>query len=398
MFGTTILALAFALLYLRRWRQLKREVALRMEAERQFRETLQHIKLLAIQLDRDGNLVFCNDYFLQLVGWARHEVLGSNWFDRFVPPDQKTVRRVFYSTLESGNVPVHFQNDIVTRWGQRLFIAWTNTVIRDSGGEITGTMSIGDDITERTKAENALLNYQEEFRNLAAELSLAEERERRRLSTELHDLIGQTLAFAKIRARSLREFVTDEGLTHLDELTRLLDQSIQDVRSLIFQISPPILYEVGLEAALEWLGESFQDDQGFVVEFSDDHIPKPLREEIKVTLFQVVREVLINAAKHASPATVHIGIRRDGESVRITVRDDGKGFDVAKAAQKSREMTGAGFGLFNIRQRIERLGGSLTIQSSSGAGTTVIVIAPLDHANVAVDNAEEKRYCNNQVH
>jgi PAS domain S-box-containing protein len=397
-FGTTILALAFALLYLRRWRQLKREVALRMEAERQFRETLQNIKLLAIQLDRDGNLVFCNDYFLQLVGWARHEVLGSNWFDRFVPSDQKTVRRVFYSTLETGNVPVHFQNDIVTRGGQRLFIAWTNTVIRDSGGEITGTMSIGDDITERTKAENALLNYQEEFRNLAAELSLAEERERRRLSTDLHDLIGQTLAFAKIRARSLREFVTDGGLAHLAELTGLLDQSIQDVRSLIFQISPPILYEVGLEAALEWLGETFQDNHGFVVTFSDDHTPKPLREEIKVTLFQVVREVLINAAKHASPATVQIVIRRDNESVRITIRDDGKGFDVAKAAQKSGDKTAAGFGLFNIRQRIERLGGSLTIQSSPGAGTMVIVIAPLDHANVAVDNADEKRYCNNPVH
>ncbi|ANA41654.1 MULTISPECIES: PAS domain-containing sensor histidine kinase [Geobacter] len=380
MFGTTILALAFALLYLRRWQQLKREVALRIEAERLFRETLEHIKLLAIQLDTHGNLVFCNDYFLQIVGWERREVIGVNWFDRFVPPDQKTVKRIFYSSLESGNMPVHVQNDIVTCGGKRLFISWTNTVIRDSSGAIIGTMSIGDDITERTKAENALLNYQEEFRNLAAELSLAEERERRRLSTDLHDLIGQTLAFAKIRAHSLREHVADDGLTQLAELTGLLDQSIQDVRSLIFQISPPILYEVGLEAALEWLGENFQDNHGFRVTFSDDNTLKPLREEIKVTLFQVVREVLINATKHASPDTVHIDIRGIGESVRITVRDDGRGFDVAKAAQKSRDRSGAGFGLFNIRQRIERLGGSLAIESTPGSGTMVTVVAPLERA------------------
>ncbi|BBA69816.1 PAS domain-containing sensor histidine kinase [Geobacter sulfurreducens] len=379
-FGTTILALAFALLYLRRWQQLKREVARRIEAERLFRETFEHIKLLAIQLDTHGNLVFCNDYFLQLVGWERREVIGVNWFERFVPPDQKTVKRIFYSSLDTGNIPVHVQNDIVTCGGRRLFISWTNTVIRDSSGGIIGTMSIGDDITERTKAENALLSYQEEFRNLAAELSLAEERERRRLSTDLHDLIGQTLAFAKIRAHSLREHVAEDGLTQWGELTGLLDQSIQEVRSLIFQISPPILYEVGLEAALEWLGENFQDNHRFRVSFSDDGTFKPLREEIKVTLFQVVREVLINAAKHASPDMVQIDIRGLGESVRITVRDDGRGFDVAKAAQKSRDKAGGGFGLFNIRQRIERLGGSLAIESSPGAGTMVTVVAPLDLA------------------
>jgi len=379
-FGTTILALAFALLYLRRWQQLKREVARRIEAERLFRETFEHIKLLAIQLDTHGNLVFCNDYFLQLVGWERREVIGVNWFERFVPPDQKTVKRIFYSSLDTGNIPVHVQNDIVTCGGRRLFISWTNTVIRDSSGGIIGTMSIGDDITERTKAENALLSYQEEFRNLAAELSLAEERERRRLSTDLHDLIGQTLAFAKIRAHSLREHVAEDGLTQWGELTGLLDQSIQEVRSLIFQISPPILYEVGLEAALEWLGENFQDNHRFRVNFSDDGTLKPLREEIKVTLFQVVREVLINAAKHASPDTVQIDIRGLGESVRITVRDDGRGFDVAKAAHKSRDKADGGFGLFNIRQRIERLGGSLAIESSPGAGTMVTVVAPLDLA------------------
>ncbi|WP_298266699.1 PAS domain S-box protein [Geobacter sp.] len=380
-----ILALAFAIVSLRRCYQLRREIARRAEVEEQllrFRKTLEQVQLIAVQLDPRGTVSFCNDYFLKLVGWTREEVTGSNWFDRFVPSDQGTVRRVLSRGLETGAIPPHFQNDILTRGGGRRFISWSNTVLKDGSGAITGTMSIGVDISERSAAENLLSRYQEELRKLAAELSLAEERERRRLAADLHDRIGQILSLAKIRMDSLRQLVHADGAETLSETTALLEQSIREVRTLIFQISPPLLYEVGLEAALEWLAESFREEYGLAVSFRDDGVPKPLAEEMKVTVFQVVRELLVNVAKHARASHAGIVLRKGAGRIVVRVEDDGIGFDAARAATRPRAHNGAGFGLFSIRHRLDHLGGELRIDSCPGRGTAMEVIAPLSSDGV----------------
>ena len=382
MIGTTILAGACAMLSLGWWFTLRRESIRRRdveeglrEAENRSRETLENVQLISVMIDRDGIVTFCNDYFLNLAGWRREEVVGAAWLDRFLPPDQVTVKRFFDSFRVDGIFPVHLQNDIVTRDRERRFISWNNTVMRDRGGRVTGITSIGEDITERIRAENALASYQEQLEKLTAELCLAEERERRRLAAGLHDRIGQSLAFASIKTHALRGFVTEGGAGHLADLTGLMENVIQDVRNLIFRISPPLLYEVGLEAALEWLAESIQQEHGFAVTFSNDGEPKPLADELKVTLFQVGRELLINAAKHACPEKVSLDVRRGYGCIVLTVTDDGVGFDLSSVAVNS--MTHQGFGLFNIRQRLESLGGQVDIDSLPGRGTTVTVTAPL---------------------
>lgn len=364
------------------WVTLRRESARRRdveeglrEAETRSRETLENVQLISVMVDSEATVTFCNDFFLNLVGWHRDEVMGTNWFDRFIPQDQGTVKRLFTSFCAGGTFPAHLQNDIVTRGGERRFISWNNTVLRDRRGNVTGIMSIGEDITDRILAENALSSYQEQLEKLAAELSLAEERERRRLAADLHDRIGQSLAFASIKTHALRGFVTDGGAGHLADLTELMEQVIRDVRTLIFQISPPLLYEVGLEAALEWLAESIQQEHGFPVIFFDDGEPKPLAEEMKVTLFQVAREVLINAAKHARPGRVSLEVGRRGKRIVLVIADDGVGFDISSVAVNS--MTHSGFGLFSIRQRMETLGGQVDVDSLPGRGSTVTVTAPL---------------------
>jgi PAS domain S-box-containing protein len=364
------------------WVTLRREAARRRdveeglrEAETRSRETLENVQLISVMVDTEGNVTFCNDFFLNLVGWRREEVMGTNWFDRFIPQDQGAVKRLFASFCSDGRFPIHLQNDIMTRDGERRYISWNNTVLRDRRGHVIGIMGIGEDITERINAENALSSYQEQLENLAAELSLAEERERRRLAADLHDRIGQSLAFANIKTHSLRGFVTEGGVGHLADLSGLMEQVIQDVRTLIFQISPPLLYEVGLEAALEWLAESIQQEHGFPVAFADDDEPKPLADEMKVTLFQVAREVLINAAKHARASTVRLGVQRNGECILLRIEDDGVGFDTSSVAAKS--PAHSGFGFFTIRQRMEFLGGQVDIDSLPGRGTTVTVTAPL---------------------
>lgn len=242
-------------------------------------------------------------------------------------------------------------------------------------GDVVGILGIARDVTERVRAAAELVSYQQELSTLAAELSLAEERERRRIAGELHDRLGQSLAFARIGlSRLARSVRAAEPARQLDTIATVLEQTIQDVRSLTFQISPPLLYEVGLEAALESLGERFQAEHGFQVAFHDDGEPKPLDGEISVTLYQVVRELLVNSAKHAAARRVTIGISKQCDTVELRVEDDGCGFQTANDPQR-REKKGS-FGLFNIRQRIGHLGGEIRIDSVVGTGTRVTVTVP----------------------
>jgi PAS domain S-box-containing protein len=232
------------------------------------------------------------------------------------------------------------------------------------------------DITTRKEAEKQLLRHQEQLRSLASQLSLAEQRERRRISAELHDSIGQNLALAKIKLGGLRQQLASAGAVgSLDEVRQLIDESLQQTRSLVFQLSPPVLYELGLEQAIEWLAEQMQQRHGLHTEFHRDRDPKPLDEEVSIVLFQAVRELLLNVAKHAQATCAAVTIARENGSVRVTVDDDGIGFhpdDALSLAGGPR-----GFGLFNIRERLELLGGRLEIASSPERGTSAVVTAPL---------------------
>ena len=161
-----------------------------------------------------------------------------------------------------------------------------------------------------------------------------------------------------------------------EDIDKLLSQAIQDIRSLTFQLRPPILANAGLEAALSWLAEELKESYGLQFEFTDDRQPKPLKYEIRSVVFQAVREFLLNVVKHSETSLARIDLRVVGENLAVEVADDGKGFDPAQPAAKR---SGAGgFGLFNVRKRIEFLGGRIGIETGVGKGTRVTLTLPLD--------------------
>jgi signal transduction histidine kinase len=160
----------------------------------------------------------------------------------------------------------------------------------------------------------------------------------------------------------------------LNEIGELIDQAIQYTRSLTFELSPPILYELGLEAALEWLTEQIQEQHGILIDFEDDRQSKPMSEEIRITLFKATRELLINIVKHAQASKAKVSILREDNSIRIRVEDDGVGFNPLKTACLGKTI---GFGLFNIREKLNSIGGYLEIQSEPGQGTRITLVTPL---------------------
>jgi PAS domain S-box-containing protein len=259
--------------------------------------------------------------------------------------------------------------------------------IRSEEGKLLGIAEFASDITEQKRAEDALRKAHDELEarvrkrteqlvSLTAELSLAEEKERRRIATELHDHVGQTLIMGKIRLDSLSPELPAEDLAaSLADISRHLARSLEEIRSLTFQLSPPLLYEVGFEAAVEWLGEEFGEKYDFQVEFQDDGRRKPLDEETGVALYQMVRELLLNVAKHAKAKKTGISVEKVSDKIRICVADDGIGFDAMNGmGRKNRKR---GFGLFNIRQRIDHMGGKLEMESRLGYGTRMTLLLPL---------------------
>jgi PAS domain S-box-containing protein len=233
------------------------------------------------------------------------------------------------------------------------------------------------DITEEKEAEEEIQAYQGKLKSLASQLTLAEEREKRRIAGELHDQVSQSLAFSKMKLEVLRKSnVPAEAAKTLREVSELIGEVIRDTKSLTFDLSSPMLYERGFEAAVtEWLSEQVERRHGISTEFEDDGQLKPLDNEVQVIVFRDVRELLTNAVKHAHASKVKVSVRRKDEHIEVCVEDNGVGFEPAETSAGSAARSE--FGLFSIRERLEQLGGHLEIDSAPGRGCRATVVAPL---------------------
>lgn len=226
------------------------------------------------------------------------------------------------------------------------------------------------------KVEQEIQDYQKKLKSLVSQLTLTEERERRKIAEFLHDEIGQKLALAMMKLGSLGQSLMAEGYqTATAEIQDLIESIIQDTRMATFELSPPILYELGLEQSLEWLCEQYRGKSPIKFLFCDDGQPKPLDEDVRVILFQAVKELLMNAIKYSQARTVEVAISQQKNQIHVSIEDNGKGFD--PAALQTYSLEKGGFGLFNIRERMEEFGGRLDIESEVGQGARMCLTAPL---------------------
>ena len=230
---------------------------------------------------------------------------------------------------------------------------------------------------EQRVAERTLVAEQRatQLRALAAELTLTEQRERRRLAQILHDHLQQLLVAAKLKIGLLKKRVEiEEQRSRLGRVDELLDQSISVSRSLTVELSPPVLYDAGFQAALQWLGRRMQEKHGVCVAAEAESDVEPPTEDLRIFLFGAVRELLFNVVKHGGTSAATVRLSAAGESdLQITVEDQGVGMVPGNGKANLSE---SGFGLFSIRERLEMLGGRLEIDSSVNQGTRIALTVP----------------------
>jgi signal transduction histidine kinase len=236
--------------------------------------------------------------------------------------------------------------------------------------------ALREENAERQRAEEELRRSQARLRRLTSELALSGERERRVIASDLHDHIGQALTVIRSRLWQMQGNAVFSGMEKdIEETLSLLDQTIQSTRTLTFEISPPVLYDLGLEAALQWLCRQFQKKHGLPVQMTSDGAGPPLPLDIQVTVFRSVQELLLNAAKHARASSVKVRLVRQTGLLQVEVNDNGQGFDFSREETSPVDLEK--FGLYSIRERLAGQGGTLEIRSSPGCGASLTLSVPL---------------------
>lgn len=248
-------------------------------------------------------------------------------------------------------------------------------------------------VEERTRE---LVESQERLRALASELNLAEQRERARLATELHDHLQQILVLGKLKLSSGKRFAG--GLSEVEQMIHeteeVFAEALQYTRSLVAELSPPVLRDHGLGAGLRWLGQHMEKyGMNVTVTVPEDQELK-LPEDQVMLLFQSMRELLINSIKYAGIGRAVLTLERRGERLYLSVRDEGKGFDSAVLNGTPGKGFSSKFGLFSIKERMRSLGGSLELETSPGNGTTATLVLPVrddERRRTVGDSSGEER-------
>jgi len=352
-----------------------REV-LKNQAEEKTRLIVDNAFDAIITTDFRGVIESWNPQAESMFGWSHKEASGKVIYDIIVPETYHDLFRNYLgrcTTTGKYDMPINQIEISFLHHNYREFPA-EMTVSSALNGMRCMFIFIIRDITSRKQAEVNILFYQEQLRTLMSKLEIVGEQERKRLSGELHDNISQNLALSKMKLEDMLESAP-EITTDINETRKLIEQTIIFIRSLTFDMSPPVLYELGFAAAVEWLTEKLHEKYALRTKYIKTGTFAEPSGEMSVLLFKTIREVLMNILKHAQAKQVKLIISGDRNIMEIIVEDDGIGFDTSNI---DRYLTKPeSFGILSIRERIRYLKGTFEINSGPDRGTKVRITVPL---------------------
>ena len=328
-----------------------------------------------IAIHVDSKIVFVNRRLIEMLGFEKaSDLIGKNITD-LVEPIRREISKELEATMIAQSDDLFSIEDVYeSKNGQLIPVEVSAIPIRYQGAP--AVQITARDISERKKVEAEIWEYQDMLKRLSSDLILAEEAQRRHLAIVLHDHLGQSLAMAKIKMAGLLKSVTDPELhAKLKAINTDIADAVKQTRSITYELSPPVLHELGLIEALEWRLEKVKLEHNIVTSYKHNLKNVRLRSEQEVILFRSVDEILKNVVKHSDATNVSITADATRYSFSLCVADNGKGFDTSILTPEQRPSDS--FGLFSIKERIEYLGGVLDIQSEQGGGTMVILNVPV---------------------
>jgi signal transduction histidine kinase len=297
--------------------------------------------------------------------------------DYFTEPEK--AREGYQQVFRTGSVR-DYPLSIRHTSGHITDVLYNATLYKNEVGEVQGAFAAARDITERKRAEDALKESENRLRTLSSQLLTVQENERKRVARELHDGIGQLLTAIKFKVENIFQ-EKGEGKPgakekSIEDIIPMIKESIEEVRRIQMDLRPSILDDLGILATLEWFCREYQKIYSHIyiekkINLQENDMSLPL----KTAIYRVTQEAMNNIAKHSQADSVHLSLRKQGNTIELTIKDNGTGFDLEEIL--SPERSKRGLGLNSMRERTELSGGSFFIESTAGKGTTIKASWPL---------------------
>ncbi len=369
------------------------EEALR-ESEGRYRELVHNANSAIIRWRRDGAITFINEYAQSFFGYSSDEIVGKH-VGILVPQRETTgtdLSGLVQDIVARPQAYVSNVNENICCNGRRVWMAWTNRPIFDERGQLAEILSVGTDITERKRAEEALKksraeleervkertrqldDSQKQLRKLYSHLQSLREEERTNIAREIHDDLGQALTVLKMDLSWIAGKLRDDNKELKERLNadvHQVDKTIQAVKRVCTELRPGILDHLGLAAAIEWQAEEFQKRTGIKCEVVCDPEDIEVDTSLRTPLFRIFQEALTNILKHAKATEVKASFRRTNSGIMLEITDNGIGITEEDLSKPN------SFGLLGMRERVYPLEGKVTVRGIKNKGTTVEVIIPV---------------------
>ncbi len=357
--------------------QMKQAERAAVESEGHFREMLEGMQLAAVVTKADGTISFCNQHFADTVGAQVEWIVGRSWVETFSPPDDDSVDRHFFDRLRDGEVVPFVVDSVRTGSGDVRTISWSNSPLRDDSGAVTAAVSVGEDVTDRLRAERALRESEVRRRLVLADIVRTAEEERMRIATELHDDTVQVMVATLIALDRLSSAIAaGDGARMADAVqtaSETLKTAVDRTRILMFELRPPLLEAKGLASALTDLAETAGSEAGLAVHVEIDVGRYP--ELVETLAYRTVQEAITNVRKHARASQLWLVLREVDGSLVGEVVDDGFGFDVGRALDRS--VMRLHMGMDTMIERVRLSGGDVRVEAAQGSGTRISFEIPI---------------------
>jgi PAS domain S-box-containing protein len=354
-----------------------------LQSEERFLQISEHALEFYWEVDSKGIFNYVSPVIEKILGEKPDNIVGEISYLTLFQLDQiKSKKNPIETSFQNQSSFKDSEIELKLKGNRKIWLSVSGFSTFDKNGKFYGVRGVCYDITKRKhyeialeKSINQIKNYQKKLKKLNTELTLVEEKERRRIAENLHDSLGQTLSLAFIKLSSIvnGEYPPNVQKTLL-ETSDLLNNAIMESRTLTYDLSPPILYELGLIPAFKWKLEQIEEKHGIETTLIGENLEIGIKKEFNIFLYRIVAELFNNVIKHAHANLIELELKKEKNFYYISVRDNGIGFQ--KQLKKKIGISG-GFGLMSIIERLDSIKGRLEIKSELGDGTKATVILPI---------------------
>lgn len=344
------------------------------QSEERYRGLIENSSEIIYQTDQKRFFAGMNKTMLDKLGFRSEELMGMK-IENIVPANEREkVISHIQKVIEKGSDSI--ETMFLSRKGETIYVEINANAMYDAGGNFIETRAFVRDITEKKKAE-AAEKHEKELQLLTSHIISIQEKERRRISRELHDEAGQALTAMKINIEMMENEIPESSTNirkRLDETKQLLTHTLQEIRLLSFELRPSLLDHFGALAAIREYSKNYSERTNIDVQVRGENIVEKFSPEIDILFYRCAQEALTNVAKHSEAKNVIIKIDHDGNELCMSIKDDGKGFDINENFKK--HINSFGIGLFGMKERVALLNGSLRIHSGKNEGSELEILVP----------------------